>query len=86
MEAFSTGGNGTLTVVREITTSNFVVEQVLQTKNGARTIAFDAKTGSLFTMADERGPAPEPAPGTPPGRGGRGPVIPGTFTILMIGK
>ena len=86
MEAFSTGGNGTLTVVREMSPSNFVVEQVLQTKNGARTIAFDGKTGSIFTMADERGPAPEPAPGTPPGRGGRGPVIPGTFTILMIGK
>jgi hypothetical protein len=29
---------------------------------------------------------PPPPPGTPAGRGGRGPAIPGSFTILMIGK
>jgi DNA-binding beta-propeller fold protein YncE len=86
MEAFSTHGNGTLTVVKENSPTSFEVEQNLQTMNGARTIAFDDKTDHIFTMSDERGPAPTPPPGTPPGRGGRGPAIPGSFTILTIGK
>jgi hypothetical protein len=51
--------------------------------NFARTIAFDSKTNHIFTMADERGPAPPTPPG---GRAGRGAAIPGTFTIMMIGK
>jgi hypothetical protein len=84
MEAFSTQGNGTLTVVKEKSPASFEVEQNLDTMNGARTIAFDRKTSHFFTMSQERGPAP-----APPSGGGRGPlgaVVPGSFTILMIGK
>jgi DNA-binding beta-propeller fold protein YncE len=84
MEAFSTQGNGTLTVVKETSPKTFEVEQNLQTMNGARTIAFDSKTNHIFTMSDERGPAPPAPPGG--GRAGRGAAIPGSFTILMIGK
>ena len=84
MEAFSTHGNGTLTVVKETNPTTFEVEQNLETMSGARTVTFDSRTGHLFTMSDERGPAPAPPPGG--GRAGRGPVIPGSFTILMIGK
>src|SRR5271165_954325 len=62
MEAYSTQGNGTLTVVKENSPTSFEVEQNLQTMNGARTIAFDSKTGHLFTMSQERGPAPTPPP------------------------
>ena len=84
MEAFSTHGNGTLTVVKEKSPTTFEVEQNLQTMNGARTIAFDSKTNHIFTMSDERGPAPPPPPGG--GRGARGAPVPGSFTILVIGK
>jgi len=84
MEAYSTQGNGTLTVVKENSPTSFEVEQNLQTMNGARTIAFDSKTNHIFTMSDERGPAPPPPPGG--GRPPRGAPIPGSFTILMIGK
>jgi hypothetical protein len=83
MEAFSTHGNGTMTIIKETSPTTFEVEQNLQTMNGARTIAFDSKTNHIFTMSQERGPA------TPPSGGGRGPqgtVVPGSFTILMIGK
>jgi DNA-binding beta-propeller fold protein YncE len=87
MEAFSTGGNGTLTVVKEKSPTSFEVEQNLQTMNGARTIAFDPKTGRLFAMASEQGPPPPTPPGGAGGRGGgRGATIPGSFTILVIGK
>ena len=83
MEAFSSQGNGTMTIVKETRPDVFEVEENLQTMNFARTNAFDSKTGHLFVMADERGPAPPTPPG---GRPGRGAAIPGTFTILMIGK
>jgi DNA-binding beta-propeller fold protein YncE len=91
MEAFSTQGNGTMTIVKEKSATSFEVEQNLTTwpGNGARTIAFDSKTGRLFAMASEIGPPPPPPPaGTPPpagGRGGRGAAIPGSFTIIMVG-
>jgi DNA-binding beta-propeller fold protein YncE len=84
MEAFSTHGNGTLTVVKEKSPTSFEVEQNLQTMNGARTITLDSKTNHILTMSQERGPAPTTPP--PGGRGGQGPAIPGSFTILMIGK
>ena len=84
MEAYSTHGNGTLTVVKETSPTTFEVEQNLDTINFARTIAFDSKTNHIFVMAEERGPAPPPPAGG--GRAGRGAAVPGTFTILMIGK
>ncbi|HKV99231.1 MAG TPA: hypothetical protein VJN96_05380 [Vicinamibacterales bacterium] len=90
MEAFSTQGNGTMTIVKEKSPTSFEVEQNLKTwpSNGARTIAFDSKTGRLFAMASEAAPPPPPPPpGTPPPTGrGRGPgAIPGSFTIIMVG-
>jgi DNA-binding beta-propeller fold protein YncE len=84
MEAFSTQGNGTMTIVKEKSPTTFEVEQNLQTMNGARTVTLDSKTGHLFTMAQERGPAPTPPPAG--GRGGQGAVVPGSFTILMVGN
>lgn len=83
-EAFSTHGNGTLTVVKENSPTSFEVEQNLDTMNGARTITFDSKTNHILTMSQERGPAPPPPPGG--GRGQQGPAILGSFTILVIGK
>jgi DNA-binding beta-propeller fold protein YncE len=90
MEAFSTQGNGTMTIVKEKSATSFEVEQNLKTwpGNGARTIAFDGKTGHLFAMASEAGPPPPPpSAGAPPptGRGGRGSAVPGSFTIIMVG-
>src|SRR5258706_5918439 len=82
MEAFSTHGNGTLTVVKEKSPTSFEVEQNLETMNGARTITFDTKTGRVFTMSVERGPAPPPPAGG--GRGGQAPAIPRSFTIIAI--
>src|SRR5213075_3510734 len=70
MEAFSSHGNGTLTVVKEKSPTSFEVEQNLETMNGVRTITFDSKTNHIFAMSQERGPAPPPPPGG--GRGGQG--------------
>jgi len=84
MEAFSSHGNGTLTVVKEKSPTSFEVIENLQTMNGARTLTLDSKTGRIFVMSVERGPAPPPPPAG--GRGGQAPAIPGSFTIVMIGK
>ncbi len=83
MEAFSTQGNGTLTIVKEKSPTSFEVEQNLQTMNGARTITLDTKTNHILTMSQERGPAPAAPPG---GRAGQGPAVPGSFTIVVVGK
>jgi hypothetical protein len=74
--------------VKEKSPTSFEVEQNLDTMNGARTIAFDSKTGHIFTMSQERGPAPAAPPAGQPagGRGPQGTAVPGSFTILMIGK
>src|SRR5207244_5572634 len=79
MEAFSTHGNGTLTIVKEKSPTSFEVEQNLQTMNGARTVTFDSRTQHVLTMSVERGPAPPPPPGG--GRAGQGTAVPGSFTI-----
>jgi DNA-binding beta-propeller fold protein YncE len=84
MEAFSTHDNGTMTVVKEKSPTSFEVGQNLETMNGARTIAFDSGTNHILTMSQERGPAPPPPPGG--GRGAQGAPVPGSFTILMIGR
>jgi hypothetical protein len=95
MEAFSSHGNGTVTVVKENSPTSFVVEQTLQTMTGAKTCTLDAKTGHLLLIAAEYG-APPAAPATPAppspdgrgrgGRGGRGQMLPDSFTILVAGK
>ena len=85
MEAFSSHGNGTLTVIKEKSPTSFEVAQNLQTMGGARTLTFDSRTNHILTMSVERGPAPS-APSAPGGRPPQGAPIPGSFTILVIGR
>jgi len=87
MEAISANGTeGTMTFIKESSPTSFAIEQTLPTKTGARTIVLDTKTGHVVTMTLEYEPAPA---GAPPGAGGRparGPAVPGSFTLLMVGK
>jgi outer membrane protein assembly factor BamB len=101
MEAFSSQGDGTLTVIKENSPTSFAVEQTVKTPVRAKTITLDAKTGHLFLITAEFGPVPaaatESAPATStatqgagprPGgfRGPRAPMIPGSFSILEVGR
>jgi DNA-binding beta-propeller fold protein YncE len=92
MEAFSSQGDGTLTVIKEKSPTDFVVEQTVATKTSGKTLSLDSKTGHIYVIAAEYGaatPLPAPAPGAAPapaGRGGRGPMIPDSFSIIEIGK
>ena len=89
MEAFSSQGDGTLTIVKESSPTSFAVEQTLQTMRGGKTLTLDSKTGRIAIIAAEYGPPPAPAPDATPtkgGRGGRAPMLPDSFTILLVGK
>jgi len=86
MEAISTAGGGSMVFVKENSPTSFAVEQRLPTMLGARNVAFDSKTNHLLTMAFEYGPLPANAPPPVVGRVALGPPVPGSFTILMVGK
>ena len=94
MEAFSSQGDGTLTVIKENSPTSFVVEQTVATPARAKTLTLDPKTGNIYTITAEYGPVPaQPATGTTPPagappymRGPRAPMIPHSFQILVIGK
>ena len=84
MEAFSSQGDGTLTVIKENSPTSFVVEQTVQTMPGAKTLTLDAKTNRLLLIAAEYGPPPAPA--TAGGRAGRGQMVPDSFSIVVVSK
>lgn len=90
MEAFSSQGDGTLTVIKENSPTSFAVEQTVQTMVGAKTLTLDSRTGRILLIAAEYGPPPPPANPPPPvggrGRGGRGPMLPDSFSIIEVGK
>jgi hypothetical protein len=87
MEAFSSQADGTLTIVKENSPTNFAVEQNVTTMVSAKTMTLDTKTDRVLLIAAEYGPPPTaPAGEGRGGRGGRGAMIPDSFTILAVGK
>jgi DNA-binding beta-propeller fold protein YncE len=83
MEAFSSQGDGTLTVVKENSPTSFALEQTLKTAVHAKTLTLDPKTGKLFLITAEFG---EMASTTAGQRYGRAPMVPDTFSIITVGK
>ncbi len=81
--AFSSNGEGTLTVVHEDSPEKFSVVENVTTQRGARTMALDLKTHNVFLATAQFGPPPAPTPDrTRP----RPSIVPGTFAILVFGK
>jgi DNA-binding beta-propeller fold protein YncE len=83
MEAFSSQGDGTLSIIKESSPSSFSVEQTLTTPVRAKTLTLDPKTGKIFLITAEFGETSAPAPGQ---RISRPPMVPGTFSIITVGK
>jgi hypothetical protein len=86
MEAISTAGGGSMIFVKENSPTSFEVEQRLKTMVGARNMVLDTKTNHIISMAFEYGPVPPDAPPPVPGRMALGPPLPGSFTLLLVGK
>jgi len=63
MEAFSSQGDGTLTVIKEDSPTSFRVEQTVATPARAKTLTLDKKTNHILTITAEFGPVPA-APAT----------------------
>lgn len=78
--SFASAGDGTLAVVREDTPGHFAATMV-PTVRGARTMALDERTHRIYLSSAEYGPMPAPTTDRP---NPRPPVIPGSFTILVV--
>ena len=84
MEAFSSQVDGTLSIIKEVSPTKFEVEQTLQTMPSAKTLTLDTKTNHVILMGAEFPPAPPRPPQG--GQGNPNPMIPGSFSILVVGK
>lgn len=80
--AFSSNGDGTLTVVHEDDPSTFKVLENAPTGMRARTLALDMKTHNVYLPTAKFEPVEE----TKGEKRARPKMIPGTFAILVVGK
>ncbi|MEO8886285.1 MAG: YncE family protein [Mucilaginibacter sp.] len=73
---YSSNGDGTLTIIKELSANKFSVVQNLKTKAGARTLAVDQVSHLLYLPTGKFGPkkAGEFRPS----------LIPGTFEVLVV--
>ncbi|MEI6218656.1 MAG: YncE family protein, partial [bacterium] len=79
--AYSSNGDGTLTIVQETANGKYTVLETVPTQQGARTMAVDTKTHHLFLPAVEFGPVPKPTAANPKPR----PLVKdGSFMILDL--
>jgi DNA-binding beta-propeller fold protein YncE len=80
--AFSSNGEGTITVVQEISANEFKVLETITTSPGARTIALDPQTHHIFVSTAQLGEVPAATAENP---NPRPKVIPNTFMVLEYG-
>src|SRR5262249_39468254 len=74
--AFSSNGDGTLTIVQQMGAKWEVLENIA-TQPGARTIAVDEKTHKVYLPTAKVAPSQG---------GGRATLLPDTFEVLVVGK
>jgi YVTN family beta-propeller protein len=81
--AFSSNGeSGTLTII-DASKDNYSVLQNLATQRGARTMTLDSATGRIYLATAKFGERPAPTAQNPRPRPA---VVPGSFTILVVGQ
>ena len=81
--AFTSNGEGSITVVHEDNPNKFTVVETVTTQRGARTMAVNPKTHRLYTVTAEFGPTPAPTADRPRPRP---PMIPGSFVVLELDR
>ena len=75
-DAFASNANGTLTVIHQDTPDEYRVAETVPTPQGSRNMGLDPTNHRVFVVSAKFGPVP---PGAR-----RGPVLPGTFTLMVI--
>jgi DNA-binding beta-propeller fold protein YncE len=76
-DAFATNADGTLTVIHQDSPDQYRVAETLETPPGSRNMGLDPTNHRVFVVSAKFGPAPAS------GRG-RGPVLPGSFALMVI--
>jgi DNA-binding beta-propeller fold protein YncE len=74
--AFASNADGTLTVIHQDSPDQYHVAQTVETPQGSRNMGLDPTSHRLFVASGKFGP--------PPAAGKRGPVLPASFTVLVI--
>jgi hypothetical protein len=90
MEAFSSQGDGTLTIIKETSPTTFEVAQTVQTKARAKTCTLDTRNNQIVLITTEPAPNAAPATNAPSGGGQPGGRQrgggPGMLDILVVGR
>jgi len=81
--AFSSNGEGTLTVVHQDSADKYSVVENVATQRGARTMALDPRSHKVFLAAAQYGPVPAATAERPNPRPA---MVPNSFVILVFGK
>ncbi len=78
----SCGESGELAVV-DASTPAYKTIEMLPTERGARTMAYDTVNDRVYLVTAKFGPRPAPSAQNPYGRP---PMIPGSFTVIVVGR
>jgi hypothetical protein len=81
--AFASCGDGTLTIAHEDSPTKFSPVETIQTQRGARTMALDYATHTVYLVTADFGPAPAATPDNPRPRPA---ILPDSFTLLIYTK
>ncbi len=79
--AFSSNGDGTLTVVHEDSPDKYTVVDNVETARGARTMELDETTHTVYLVTADFGPPP---PATKENPHPRPSMVPGSFKLLVV--
>ena len=77
-DVFASNADGTLTVIHQDTPDQYHVVENVPTPQGSRNMGLDPTNHRVFVVSAKFGPVP-----AGPGRG-RAPVLPGTFSLMVI--
>ena len=77
------GGDGALSIFHQDAPAKYSLVQNVKTLPGARTMALDRKTGKVYLPVADVGPATEPTADNPRPRPR---MLPGTFSVLVVGR
>ena len=75
--AFASNLDGTLNVIHQDGPDQYHAVETVQTQEGSRNMGLDPTNHRVFVVSAKFGPAPA-------GGRGRGPVLPGTFSLMVI--
>ena len=80
--AFASSGDGILSIV-DAKAPGYPTIESLETQRGARTMAYDSAADRIYLVSAEFGPRP---PVTSENPRPRAPIVPGSFTIIVVGR